>query len=234
MPPKKIKLPSEVMYFGAILTLSLAVAILAAADFGVSMVVAPAYITSLKFTALTFGQCEYILQGILFVAFCIAMRKVKLVYFSSFLSCLIYGAVLDLWRAVIPVLNPDITPPGSMSLPVRIAFFVTGMLLTALSVATFFNTYLYPQVYDFFVKGVSTRYRKNRTKFKRCFDASCLGVALLLTLLFFRSIKGIGVGTVIMTFLNGILIGVCSKFFEKHTEFVPLCKKFAVHFDLTR
>lgn len=234
MPSKKVRLPSELMYVVAIFMLSFAVAMLAAADFGVSMIVAPAYITSLKFTFLTFGQCEYILQGVLFAAFCILMGKVKLVYFSSPVCCLIYGAVLDWWRRLIPAFNPGITPPGSMSMPVRIVFFIVGVLLTALSVATFFGTYLYPQVYDFFVKGMSARFHKDRTKFKRCFDAACLGLSLILTLLFFRRIQGIGVGTVIITFVNGILIGFFGRCYERYTEFVPIFKKTAERFDLTK
>ena len=50
----------------------------------------------------------------------------------------------------------------------------------------FFRTYLYPQLYDFFVKGVSARFSLNRTKFKIAFDVCSLLVAVGLTLLFFR------------------------------------------------
>lgn len=51
------------------IVLSFATAMLAAADLGMSMVVAPAYIVSLKVKALTFGQAEYIVQGMLFILF---------------------------------------------------------------------------------------------------------------------------------------------------------------------
>lgn len=72
---------------------------LTAANFGISMIVAPAYILSLKTGFLTFGQAEYVLQAGLFIVFCLVMRKFKAVYLSSFVTCLIYGAVLDLWAA---------------------------------------------------------------------------------------------------------------------------------------
>lgn len=88
--------PSEICYLVSIVLLSFAVAMVAAAGFGVSMVVAPAYVLSLKVPFLTFGQSEYVVQALLFAVFCLLMRRVKLVYFSSFLTCLIYGAVLDL------------------------------------------------------------------------------------------------------------------------------------------
>ena len=227
---KPLRVPSEICYLLSILVLSFAVAMVAAAGFGVSMIVAPAYILSLKVPFLTFGQSEYIVQAILFAVFCALMGRVKLVYFSSFLTCLLYGAVLDLWRAVIPLLNPAVTAPGSMAMPVRIALFTGGMLLTAVSVALVYRAYLYPQVYDFFVKGVSARFSLNRTKFKIAFDVGSLLVAVAMTLLFFHRFNGIGVGTLIMTAFNGLLIGAFGKVFDRFFTFPPLLPSFAAQF----
>ena len=80
---KKRKISSEFVYFTGAIILAFATALLTASDLGLSMVIAPAYIVSLKFDFLTFGQAEYIVQGILFVAFCAVVRKVKLTYFRS-------------------------------------------------------------------------------------------------------------------------------------------------------
>lgn len=52
----KIKVSSEIGYLAAIVLLSLAVAMLSAADFGISMIVAPAYLLSLNLQFLSFGQ----------------------------------------------------------------------------------------------------------------------------------------------------------------------------------
>ncbi len=227
---KQIRFPAEICYLLSILLLSFAVAMVAAAGFGVSMIVAPAYILSLKVPFLTFGQSEYIVQDLLFVVFCLLMGRVKLVYFSSFLTCLIYGAVLDFWRMVVPLLNPAVTEPGSMAMPVRITLFVCGMLLTAFSVALFYRTYLYPQVYDFFVKGISARFSLNRTKCKIVFDVCSLAAALALSLLFFRRFNGIGIGTLIMTAFNGLLIGAFGKAIDRLFVFEPLFPSFAAHF----
>ena len=64
--------PSEICYLVSIVLLSFAVAMVAAAGFGVSMVVAPAYVLSLKVPFLTFGQSEYVVQLLLFAVFSIA------------------------------------------------------------------------------------------------------------------------------------------------------------------
>lgn len=227
---KKIKIYSELVYVLAQFGLTLAVAIMAAADFGVSMIVAPAYIVSQKFTFFTFGQWDYIIQGVLFVIFCVAMKKFKFTYFVSFITCVIYGTILDMWRTVIPVLNPDVTAPGSMDLWIRIIMFIVGELLTAFTVMLFFKTYIYPQVCDLFVKGIVAKYGFDQTKCKRIFDLCCFGLSVVLTLVLFGKFVGIGWGTVIITLVNGVLIGACSKLYDKFFETVPLFPRLAEKF----
>lgn len=228
---KKIKIYSEIVYVIALFGLPLAVAIFAAADFGVSMIVAPAYIMSLKFPIFTFGQWDYIIQGFLFIAFCIAMKKFKTTYFVSFITCVIYGCILDMWRAVIPTLNPEITPPGSMDLWVRIVLFVVGELLTSFMVMLFFKSYIYPQVCDLFVKGIVHRYNLNQIRFKRIYDISCLALAIVLSLVLFKGFVGIGWGTVIIALTTGVIMGYFLKIYDKFFETVPLFPKLEKLFD---
>lgn len=222
---KKIKIYSEAAYVAALIGLTFAVATLAAADFGVSTIVAPAYIVSLKFTVFSFGEWNYIIQGFLFVAFCIAIKSFKPTYFVSFITCVIYGYILDLWRWLIPVLNPNVTEPGSMNLSIRIIMFVVGELLTAFSVMLFFKSYIHPQVCDLFVKGIVEKYNLNQTKFKRIFDIACLATATVLAFVFFKKFVGIGWGTVVIAVVNSFLIGFFSKLYDKYVETVVLFSK---------
>lgn len=228
---RKIKISSEIAYFAAIVLLSLAVAILSTADFGISMIVAPAYLLSLKAGFLSFGQAEYVVQAIVFILLCIVLKRFRFVYFFSFGTCLIYGFVLDLWRKI-PFLNPTATPPGSMNLPLRIAMFVIGMILTSFSVALFFKTYLFPQVYDFFVKAVSCKYGIKLSRLKTSVDLSCLTASVIMTFAFFGEIRGIGWGTLIMALLNGTVIGYFSKLLDKAFDFQPTFTRFAAMFKL--
>ena len=66
---KKIRLPAELIFLAGTVLLALAVSILTAVDWGISMIVAPAYILHQKLTGITFGQGEYILQAALFLRF---------------------------------------------------------------------------------------------------------------------------------------------------------------------
>ena len=214
----KIRVSHELVYILGAAILSLATAMLTAADFGLSVIVSPAYLVSVKTGFLTFGQAEYVVQGILFVLFCIIMRKIKLLYFGAFLSGIIYGFILDLWRTWIPHLNPDIYPTGTLPIQLRIVYFVVGFFINVLGVTLYFKNRYYPQVYEFFVKGVSEKYHIELSKFKLTFDLAFLALSLILTLVMFHKIVAIGVGTLIMACCNGPLIGAYSRWFDKHFE----------------
>ena len=230
---KKIHISSELTYIFAIILLALAVAILTSANFGISMIVAPAYLLSLKLGAVTFGQAEYIIQAGVFIVLCLVLRKFRPVYLMSFVTCLIYGAVLDLWR-LIPCFNPSMTKPGSMASWIRITMFVIGVLLTSFSVALFFKTYLYPQVYDFFVKAVSLKYGFKISVFKTTVDLALLLISTVMTFCFFGGFVGLNWGTLVMASLNGTIIGFFSKLLDRFFEFSPIFKNFSLHFALDK
>ena len=225
---KKIRIASELTYLAAIVLLALAVSLLSAADFGVSMIVAPAYLLSLKTGVVTFGQAEYLIQAGVFLLLCLVLRKFRPIYLCSFGTCLLYGLVLDLWRKI-PFFDPQQTPPGSMALEVRLLLFVAGFVLTSFSVALFFKTYLYPQVYDFFVKAIAERYGIKISLLKTIVDLSCLAASLGMTFAFFGRIQGIGWGTLLMALFNGSLIGLFSKLLDR-LDFSPVFPRAAALF----
>ncbi len=233
MKDRKITFYSEAAYFTALIILTLSVAMAAAADFGLSMIAAPAYILSRRIGFLTFGQCDYLVEFVLLIVFCIVMKRVKVLYLSAFVTSLIYGGLLDLWRIVIPALNPKVTAPGSMPMPVRIIMLAASMLMLGFAVALIFRSYFYPQIYDLFVKGLSEKFGWNRTTVKRIYDACSLVLAVALSLLFFGKLVGIGVGTLLMTFFNGIIIGFMGKMLDARFEFPPLFPGLAAHFSIT-
>lgn len=229
---KKIRICSEAVYVLAVVTLSFATAMLAAADLGLSMVVAPAYIVSLKVPFLTFGQAEYVTQGVVFLLFCVLMRKIKPLYFCSFLSGFIYGLVLDFWRMAVPHFNPEVCAPGSLPLSLRLVYFVVGFFINSLGVTLYFKTYFYPQVYEFFVKGISGRFGIELSRFKIGYDIVSLIVAVILSMALLGRIKGIGPGTVVLACLNGLLIGFYGRVFDRYVDTYPMWKGLAERFEL--
>lgn len=222
---------SELAYLLSIICMAFAVSMTVSASFGISMIVAPAYIVSEKLTFLTFGQAEYIVQGILFIIFCIIVKKVKPVFLMAFATCIVYGLCLDLIQTIIPIFNPSITPPESIDLWLRIVLFVCGVVLTSFAVALSFKTYLYAQVYDFFVKETSLHFNLELGKFKTIFDFSFLAIAVILSLIFFGRVIAIGWGTLVMVLVNGFLISSFSKLFDKIFTPKPILKGFSKFFE---
>lgn len=229
MKDRRIRIPSELAYLIAIVLLALSVAMLTSADFGISMIVAPAYLLSLKLDFLSFGQAEYVVQAILFLLVCLIIRRFRPIFLTSFLTCLLYGLALDAWR-LIPFFNTAITPPETIDIWLRLLLFVLGFLLTAFSVSVFFKTYLYPQVYDFASKAISERYKLPLFPVKTAVDLSLLGLSFLLTFLFFGEIKAIGWGTIVIACLNSLIITLFGKANDRLFVFPPLFPKFEAFF----
>lgn len=227
---KKIKFSSELAYIVSIIVLAFSVAMLTSADFGISMIVAPAYILSQKLTFLTFGQAEYVIQAIMFIVLCFIIRKFKWTYFFAFITCLIYGAVLDLWR-LIPIFNQSVITPDKIPLYLRIIFFVLGELLTAFSIALCFKTYLPPQVYDFAVKAITSRYNLKVSIVKYSVDVFFLILAIALSFIFFGRLVGVSFGTIILVLTNGFFIGLFNKLLDKAFEFKPSLIKLSKYFE---
>ena len=231
-PRRTLVLPSEVVYLFAVVLIAFAVSMTVTAGFGVSMIVGPAYLVSLRVPSLTFGLAEYVLQGILFVVFCLAVRRFKWVYLSSFVTCLLYGLILDGVQRFVPLLNPAVTAPESLPVPARLVLFAAGMVLTSFAIALFFKVYLYPQVYDFFVVGLVSRYHLKKGPFKTGFDLTFLALSVILSFALFGRLEGISWGTAVMAVCNGTIIGLFSKLFDRFLTVKPLFPKFAKAFEI--
>ena len=225
---KKRKFPMELAYVLGIVFVALGVVLMEKADFGVSMVVAPAYLVyrwlSPAWSFVTFGMAEYCLQAVLLLAMVLVLRRFRVSYLFSFVTAVVYGFVLDGFMLLGGLLPAD-------AVWQRAIYYVLGMLFCAAGVSAMFHTYISPEVYELFVKEVSARFHWNINRFKTVYDCvSCLtGVALSFLAFGFGQFEGVKWGTVVCALANGWVIGRFSAFFEKHWTFYdqfPLRKYF--------
>lgn len=144
---------SEMLYILAIIILAFAVNLMSIADLGMSMIVCPAYIISERYDFLTYGQSEYLTATIVFIIFCLVMKRFKISYLLSYLTSILYALFSDLIKILIPIFNQNLT----ISMNMKIGYFFIGMILSGLAVALFYKTYLYPQIYDFFCESCCTK-----------------------------------------------------------------------------
>lgn len=211
---KKTTFVSILAYVLGLIILPLGVSLMERADFGISMVVAPAYVVY-RFVSgfvpwFTFGMAEYVLQGTLLVAMILVLRKFRISYLFSFVTVLVYGAVLDLWMIPIGLIPTD-------ALWVRLILFVTGLLVSSMGVAFFFHTTIPPEAYELFVKEIAAEKSISLTKFKTAYDCcSCVaGVVLSFALFGFGVFVGIKWGTIFTALVNGWVIGCFSSVIGK-------------------
>ncbi len=228
MKKEKIHMYSETAYVLGLLFLALGTALVEKAGFGVSMVVAPAYLINLKlseyFSFMSFGMAEYLLQGVLVLLTCMILRRFRLSYLFSFVTAVLYGVILDLFILLFSGI------PAEM-ISVRMIFYVLGVPVTSLGVAFMFHTYLAPEAYELFVKEISLGFKLNMGIFKTVYDISSLLISAVMSFAFFGLgvFRGIGVGTLICALVNGAIIGIMGNFMDKRMRFsnrFPLEKYF--------
>lgn len=208
----KKKFPRELAYVIGIIALPFAVAFSVKADFGVSMIAAPAYIISERVSFLSNGNAEWIVQAFFLALMCIVVKKFKVMYLASFVTAFIYGLILDFARYVTGFIPFD-------SIYARIVYFIIGVFLTSFSVSMFFNTYLPVCAYDYFVRTVGQAKGLDMRKWKTCFDVSMLVISCVLSLVLFKKFIGVNFGTLIIAAVNGSLISFISKTVTAHFEF---------------
>lgn len=220
---------NELAYVVGIIAVAFGVAFMEKANFGVSMVVAPAYLLYLKLSPsypfFTFGMAEYTLQAVLLVAMMIILRKFKLSYLFSFVTAVVYGFTLDfcMWS----VKGIDAQPVWA-----RLVMFLGGMVLCSIGISFFFHSYVSPEVYELFVKEVSHHIGMDINRFKTIYDCSSCAISIAMSFAFFGlwHFEGVKLGTVFCALVNGSMIGAVSRFLEKRFEFKD-CLKLRKYFE---
>lgn len=209
---------TELAYALGLVFIALGAALMEKANFGMSMIVAPAYLIYLKMSAtysfFTFGMAEYTLQGVLLILMIIVIRKFKVSYLFSFVTAVIYGFILDGFMLLVG----GIQDPGIV---LRIVLYIAGMIAGSVGVSLVFHTYIAPEVYELFVKEVSTKINKDINKVKTVYDiTSCLlGVVLSFSFFGLWVFEGVKWGTIVCALINGSLIGLYTRIFEHFFEF---------------
>ncbi len=205
---------SELAFVIGIVILAVGTAFMAKADFGMSMIVAPAYLIHLKVSKylpfFSFGIAEYVFQAFLLFVLSVLMKRLKKSYFISFVTVFVYGILLDLSMDIMTLITDE-------GIVLRGIFYILGMFLCAGGVALVFRAYLPPAAYDMFVKEISLNYKLDIGKVKTVYDCcSCL-LAIILSFLFFGfgSFVGIGWGTVLCAAINGFIVSMIGRILDK-------------------
>ena len=205
---------TELSYVLGLIVMAFGAAFAEASDFGMSMIVAPAYILHLKISQylpwFSFGVAEYCMQGVIVVLTIWIIKRFRVSYLFSFITALFYGSLLDCAIFVVAYL-----PKEEMGF--RILWFVMGTVLCSVAVSLFFHTYIPPEAYELIVKEIAEKFSISISKVKTAYDCISASLSIVLSFLFFGFgvFRGVGIGTVICALINGFLIGKISAWLEQ-------------------
>lgn len=217
---------SEAAYAVGLLLLACGTALMAYGGFGISMVAAPGYVLYLKlspiFSFFSFGTVGYLVEALVLATMMLLIRNARFTYLLSFVTAVLYGLCLDavsLLTALLPENN----------LALQIPLYIAGTLLCSAAISLLLIGYFPPAAHEMFVKEICRHFRLSIATVKTIYDCFFLVLAIGLSLLFFGNIQGIGIGTVICAFVNGLLIRMFTVLWKKVFTFrdgLPLRSKF--------
>lgn len=219
---------TELSYLLGLIILALGTALMEAADLGLSMVVAPAYLFHLRLSEtlpfFSFGTAEYCLQAVLLLIMMLILRRFRFFYLFSFITAVFYGLMLDGAIGLMSLFTVQ-------TMLARLLCYLLGMLICALSISMLFHTYIAPEAYELFVKELSAHFKIDIHRFKTGYDCVSCIISVILSFIFFGlwHFEGIKLGTIFCALINGRLIGFFSKKMEQRYDFkdaLPLRKYF--------
>lgn len=213
---KKLTFYTEAAYLVGLVGIALGVGFMERADFGLSMVVAPAYVLHRFISTLpgmgwfTFGVAEYTLQAVVIILLTAVVRRFRLSYLFSFITAVVYGYILDLILLLMPTV-------AAQNWALRIVFFIVGEIFCAIGVSMMFRTYISPEAYELFVAQVALRYRRKTGVVKTVYDCVSCVVGILLSFLFFGMWTFVGVnwGTIVCALTNGFIITLFGRLWDR-------------------
>ncbi|RZS93053.1 YczE/YyaS/YitT family protein [Cuneatibacter caecimuris] len=206
MRGKENIIKNGLLYVSGVQLLALGMVLLVSSDLGVSVGTAVSYVMSRQFPELTLGVWHYLCHGFVLLLLILILRRIRPFYLLSFLTSIFMGYSMDFYRLLLP---------GQVSgIVLRSLFLALGIVGIGLGIALNYASGWPAAPFDTFSKEISQHFHWKISKVKTIFDLTCLTLAAVFSLLFFRRVVGIGIGTVVSAFT----VGICVGFFKKKLE----------------
>lgn len=208
----KPRFRGELALCTAIVLNNFAVCLMLHSGSGISAISSVPYIFSEILPQLSLGTWNYTFQTILVVVLMIMQRRFVPSYLLAFLAGIGASVMLDLhslWVQLLPL-----TPV------LRAIYFIISFFTMAFGIALSNHCKLPIIPTDLFPREAAVILGKPYKTVKTTYDLSCLTVTVILSLLFLRCIRGIGVGTVFCAFAMGWVVSRIGDVLERHFDFV--------------
>lgn len=210
----KLRKCGEAAFVPGVILLGLATVLMSKASFGLSMVVAPAYVLADWVRVIPTGSMCYIYQGLLVIATSLIMGRFKISYLVTFVSAVLFGVFVDIFGLVFAFISEP-------NLWQRVALFAIAIPINSLSIALLLHSYFPPQAPELFVREISGKFGFVMYKTKYVYDLCSCAVSIVLSFVLLGGLRHVGIGTVVYAFINAPLIGVFGKWLDKIADYEP-------------
>ncbi|MGL5695017.1 MAG: DUF6198 family protein [Peptostreptococcaceae bacterium] len=181
---------------------------------GISAISSVPYSLSLIFDKVTLGTWNYIFQGTLIVILLLITKKFKIEYITCFFLGVIFGNMMDFFDVMIIQKLP-------VNMFLSVLYFLVSFILVSVGISFLLKCTMPVLPIDTFTRDLTEYLDVPYQKVKTIFDLSCLGTTIILTLLFLKGFKGIGVGTVVCAIITGKVVSRINKFMDEKFYFKP-------------
>ena len=184
---------------------------------GTSPISSVPYVLSLQFPALSFGVTTFIVN-VVFVVIEIVLLRSDFRPFDllQLVANLLFSACIDLSTGLLSWLDPQVLPTQLLSVIVGCAILAFG-----LSVEVAPNVLVVPG--EGVVRAIAAVARARFGTVKNLFDITLVAIAVVLSLLFFGGINGLGLGTII----SAILVGRLCNVYNAHLPLIDRIRRLA-------
>lgn len=197
-------------YFFFILGLiinSFGISLITKSALGTSPISSVPYVFSLFFTKISFGLFTFILNMIFIIIQIIILKKdFHPIQFLQILANIIFSFFIDITMGLLSGLILD-------SIMLKLISLLIGCTILALGICIEVSPNVIVVPGEGIVRAISTAYNKNFGKIKIYFDVTLILISFCASLLFFHSLQGIGIGTVISAVLVGRIVTLINRYF---------------------
>lgn len=183
---------------------SFGISFITKAALGTSPISSLPYVTSLKFSP-TLGQFTFAMNCLFILAQALLLRKAfpKIQYLQIVVNVVFSGAIdVSMW--MLSNMQPATLLSKMVSLVAGCAILALGITLEVAA-----NALLVPG--EGVVKAIAHVLNRDFGTIKICFDVTTVTLAMLLSLLCFHGLRGIGIGTIV----SAVLVGMIVKFYRR-------------------
>lgn len=195
----------------AVIFCSFGVDLMIKSGFGVSSISSVPYVFSRVFKTLTFGTWNYIFQTCLVAILMLLKKRFTPGYIVSFGIGIIFGKSLDMFNVILANIP--------LNIYFRIFYFVISFLFIAFGITFANNCGLPITPTDIFPRDLSEILKIPYKTIKTKFDLMCLTLTVVLSLISFHKVIGIGIGTVICALTTGKAVAIINNFICKRYYF---------------